>query len=155
MARSPAEVLVAVGVEFCGVRQSRLQMNIEWRSDAIESQSLEVSLELPTLRPICVRSLEGRGAGADGMRLRGMYHSISGGPGQGPGLVNGLAENFLQTRGALSLTFAGAGHGCGGTRSVDTESSPLQTSGWSEVDGHMTWRVTPGHVIAPYKAILL
>lgn len=36
MARSPPEVLVAVGVEFCGIRQSRLQMESELRPRAIE-----------------------------------------------------------------------------------------------------------------------
>jgi hypothetical protein len=52
-----------------------------------------------------------------------MYRSISGGPGQGPGLVNwlvpgmSLAEQAIGTQGP---TLAGAGHDCDGTRSVDT-----------------------------------
>lgn len=51
-----------------------------------------------------------------------MYRSISGGPGQGPGLVNWLAIGDTQTaiHGRQQLTLAGASHGCGGTRSVDT-----------------------------------
>lgn len=49
-----------------------------------------------------------------------MYRSISGGPDQGPGLVNGLVMISLYRKNAASLTFAGAGHSDGGTRCVDT-----------------------------------
>lgn len=67
------------------------------------------------------------------MWLRRMYRSISGGPGQGPGLVNWLANDTMQMKELLIRTFAGAGHGCDVTRSVDTEPSLLQTCGRDEV----------------------
>lgn len=67
------------------------------------------------------------------MRLRRMYRSISGGLGQGPGLVNWLANGTMQIHMTPILTLAGAGHDCDVTRSVDTESSLLQTCGQDEV----------------------
>jgi len=62
-----------------------------------------------------------------------MYRSISGEPGQGPGLVNWLANDTRHIQTPLVLTLARAGHGCYGTRSVDTEPSLLQTCGPGEV----------------------
>lgn len=52
-----------------------------------------------------------------------MYRSISGGPGQGPGLVNWLVADVYRAVEDLrlaGLTLAGASHDCDGTRSVYT-----------------------------------
>jgi hypothetical protein len=56
-----------------------------------------------------------------------MYRSISGEPGQGPGLVNWLAADISRAFRSFrleGLTLAGASHDCDGTRSVDTAPFP-------------------------------
>lgn len=124
MARGPAEVLVAVGVEFCRVRQS---MFIEVRSATGKQQSKTPSLQRAF--HICSTGVVSRFIGlvAQEFEVVGwggiMYRSISGGPGQGPGLVNWLASGIplaLQAVGTHGLTLAGASHDCDETRSVDT-----------------------------------
>lgn len=124
MARGPAEVLVAVGVEFCQVRQScslkcalrprssgHIPLYLQWASHRCSTGIVSWLIGL------VAQVFEVVGWGGI------MYRSISGGPGQGPGLVNWLVTGLflaLQAIGIQRLTLAGASHDCDGTRSVDT-----------------------------------
>lgn len=77
----------------------------------------------------------------DGLRGRALYRSISAGPGQGPGLVNGLADRIMSRDRPDSLTFAGTGHGCEWAQVVDSEVHQLQ------LDAIVVERGSSGHMI--------
>jgi hypothetical protein len=91
MARGPAEVLVAVGVEFCRVCQS-LSIGVRFVTEKHRGKSLSPQRASYICRTgiaswcVGLVAQEFEVVGWGGI----MYRSISGGPGQGPGLVNWL-----------------------------------------------------------------
>lgn len=94
MARGPAEVLVAVGVEFCRVCQSLLN-GVRSATGKRGAKPLSLSKEIPGMQHRgCIVLSRVRSARFEGGGLGIMYRSISGGPGQGSGLVNWLAADI-------------------------------------------------------------
>lgn len=92
IARGPAEVLVAIGVEFCRSVSHCLRGDLEPRHEKTWVRQIPRPVPLVTCSAeiaLCPSPCETkRGSRGDGLGI--MYRSISGGPGQGPGLVNSL-----------------------------------------------------------------